>query len=485
MRFDDIVNGVLSFLRGRRPAYADFARSDFTMALIEAFAYVFDNLNFQLEIAKRESFLSTAQFEKSIVRIARQIGYRRRGAIPLTVVAQPSNFQNGSIGEVSYLKFSIGNYAFYNFLDKGDFYYALNQGNTELTIGTEDFHVFEVETGGKPADGFVYGIDVNGNLWTEMTEFSDFSVPVGERRYFVVDYYPNKIVLTFGSGSFVAKPPSGRFQLYYHTVSDVNLYDLRDSIGEDKIIKSVVSLPREVEDVENVRMNAVNSFFSLGRIISESDLIGYVKRKYPDYKIKTLKMIDYGKTSLGKVFADFENVVASYPEVQAEYEKFKRNIVWALNLYEFSPAIGLYAVKSDGKVLLSEEKQNLEKEINRIIPIGSRVFVISDDSYLIKVNLSYTLTSKFGFSDEIVNAGVVSAISDYFKSLGYGDKFILSDLVAYVYGAVSGVDDFSIINVSFETDGNYGVVRAGNVVIGYKPNDGYAFVLNNSIRVVV
>lgn len=75
--WDTIRSSVIDFLRKRFPRdWTDFTESNIGVALIEAVAYMFDNLSYAVDRSVNENFISTATQRESVARLAALVGYK-------------------------------------------------------------------------------------------------------------------------------------------------------------------------------------------------------------------------------------------------------------------------------------------------------------------------------------------------------------------------------------------------------------------------
>jgi len=78
--FDSIKEELTNYLKRYYPdVYSDFAEASVGMSLLEIHAYVGDMLNFHIEKTYNELFIDTAQKRESILKIAKNLGYKPRG----------------------------------------------------------------------------------------------------------------------------------------------------------------------------------------------------------------------------------------------------------------------------------------------------------------------------------------------------------------------------------------------------------------------
>lgn len=490
--YNEILEEVLRRVRSR---LGDVYVTDLTIVLAEIFAYIFDNLVYYVDMQYRESFLDSAQFEDSVVRIAKQLGYRRRGAKPLKVRLKDevvsSAGQPYEVGEIWVRNVSKDGINYFEF--NGDGWYVGSLESVDAEFQGNVFKTVTVYAGGV-ADGFVYMIDQSGNFWRELKGNLDFQITPDKRRYFLVDYYRDRIVLNFGAGNLIASPAGRSCTVYYFVAQDVDLSKVAKHINE------VISLYDGVESVDSIKANIVERFANVDRIVTIDDLFAYMKRNYPSYLVDVGKKIDLDRTSFGQQVKLFEHDLVNYiinlglnerqrdefmRLVLGRWNSFIESLAYVFNFYDYSPSLVLYVLKRTGEglgVLSYSEVLSLERDLDKRMPVGVKIFVLSDANRIVNVDLNCHLQEKYGYGFDFVKREVEKAIKTYFDGLGYGSKFVFGDLISYVYREVDGVDDFTIISFNYGNRGD--VVRrleSGGVVIGYELERGYVFSLKNLV----
>lgn len=71
----DFRQDIIDYIKERYPAWTDFLPSDLGMALVETAAGLTDYLAYYQNVTANESFLKTAQFRKSLFKLAKMFGY--------------------------------------------------------------------------------------------------------------------------------------------------------------------------------------------------------------------------------------------------------------------------------------------------------------------------------------------------------------------------------------------------------------------------
>jgi hypothetical protein len=90
-------NDLISRIKTRLPAWSGENPADFGLALVEAFAYMGDVVNYYVDRVANESYLPTATQRQSILNIARTYGYFPSGYRPSTVTLQFVNYDTEEI----------------------------------------------------------------------------------------------------------------------------------------------------------------------------------------------------------------------------------------------------------------------------------------------------------------------------------------------------------------------------------------------------
>ena len=74
----DFVADAKAYIKDRFPQWTDFLPQDLGVALVELFAGMTDYLTYYQNVTANECFLSTAQFRRSLFKLAKMIGYTPR-----------------------------------------------------------------------------------------------------------------------------------------------------------------------------------------------------------------------------------------------------------------------------------------------------------------------------------------------------------------------------------------------------------------------
>lgn len=89
--YDSIKNDLMNYVKVYYPdQYNDFSESSVGMMLLELNAYVGDVLSYHVDHSFNEMFMDTAQNRDSVVKLAKNLGYKPRGKSPSAVLLEVS-----------------------------------------------------------------------------------------------------------------------------------------------------------------------------------------------------------------------------------------------------------------------------------------------------------------------------------------------------------------------------------------------------------
>ena len=92
-----IRDNMIALIPSLLPEWTSTDASDFGITLIELFAYMGDMLNYYIDRAANEGFITTATQRASVLSIAQLLGYTPSAATPATVTLSYSNLTNADI----------------------------------------------------------------------------------------------------------------------------------------------------------------------------------------------------------------------------------------------------------------------------------------------------------------------------------------------------------------------------------------------------
>src|SRR6056300_606781 len=81
--FENLRRVIITYLRENYPEdFNDYIESSEYLALIDAIAFLGQNLSFRVDIASRENFIELAERKESVLRIAKMLSYNAKRHIP-------------------------------------------------------------------------------------------------------------------------------------------------------------------------------------------------------------------------------------------------------------------------------------------------------------------------------------------------------------------------------------------------------------------
>ncbi|CAB4152647.1 Baseplate protein J-like [uncultured Caudovirales phage] len=130
--YDSLRTELINVVKARVPQWTADDAADFTLALVESFAYMGDLTSYYIDRAANEATIKTATQKKSLLNFAETIGYKPSGPTPARVVL---TFKNNS--NTQYVDIPVGTQAV-GYLSQGLFteaYYETLQSVTQLAPG--------------------------------------------------------------------------------------------------------------------------------------------------------------------------------------------------------------------------------------------------------------------------------------------------------------------------------------------------------------
>lgn len=454
--FDSIKASLKQYLE-TRPELRDYNFEGSVLSVVlDTLAYNSHMNAFYLNMVGNENFLSTAVRRNSVVNNAKDLGYTPRTAIsakakldlkfspngtPANAIVIPKGFIFGSAsGSVVHIFNTIDDYvANYDSISGK---YVI----TGLPIyeGRRFTHTFQVSANrgidlvtdvtidGCPIPNI--GIDsttmkVFVNVPSEGSEFVQYTlydnslvIDGNSRTYFLRENENELTTVSFGDGVLGKKPPIGAFIRIEYVVSSgskangVKVFQAGQVIPgvtlEYLNVASVASGGTERESIESIKFNAVNSFESMGRGVTEDDYAFLAKKAYPSAKA----VIAWGgqkndPPENGKVFVSIQ------------------------------PAVGV--------AIAAEDKASVEEYLTRAGVVTVSPQIVDPDFVFVDTttNFTYSSTSSTRLGGELETA-IRTTISNYndvnlntFKSvLRYSN--LLSAIDGTDNGIVSNITSF-------------------------------------------
>lgn len=247
---------LLARVRNNIPAWTGTDPSDFGVAMVEAFAYMGDVVNYYIDRIANESFLPTATQRTSILNLARLYGYspigyqaascsftvRNSSASPVTLPAKTSLVTTVLINDASFdliwtteTSYTIAantttTVLAYNYQYINDELLATSNGQPEQLYRVDENQVVDGSIEVRVQDGDEY------DLWTEVAHIEDYGP--NDTVYTTTSDANNYVYVVFGDGVSGAVPPKD---------AEINVtYKLgggtQGNIG-DNVVADIYSIP--------------------------------------------------------------------------------------------------------------------------------------------------------------------------------------------------------------------------------------------------
>jgi hypothetical protein len=304
--YEAIRNDLIALIPNFAPKWTNRDPADFGMTMIELFSYIGDELNFYIDRALNESFLSTASQRNSVLQIAKILGYVPTGATAATVLLTFQNSTNSAItvpaktqvatstmnnGQRTQIVFETDTEvvvpAKANSINGSATVYA-TQGETILSdsIGTSDGSANQqFELGESPVINGSVSITISGVNYSQVPYLIDHQEydPV-----FIAETDADNVTyVTFGDGISGRIPPNGAeiFASYRvgggvagNVSANTIKYIISNQVTGLTVINQNVgqtsgaaSGGADPESTDSIRINAPQSIRALGRAVSLSD----------------------------------------------------------------------------------------------------------------------------------------------------------------------------------------------------------------------
>ena len=439
-------DALITRIKTRLPNWSGSNPADFGLALVEAFAYMGDVLNYYIDRVANESYLPTATQRSSILNIARSYGYTPAGYRAASLTLQLTNSSTDEIvlpaGTQFTATIAAGDSSF-------DLVYSISE---EVTIpaaadginGTETVTAYQYEQiADRPQNAPIGEADISGELLGVSTglpeqsyRLSENSVVDGSVQVWVqngevfekwqevphiIDYGPNDpvftlvtdandyVYVTFGDGVSGVIPPlntviKARYLVGGGVVGNIGtnlvneiIYSPGLSETELATVASVLDVTNitvgvggaSPEDNESIRQNAPKALTALNRAVSLTD-----------YASLAFQVQGVGKA---KAVADIWNSVTLYVAPQR-------------NVDSIDQFPGYFTNPDEGGVLLPEwaELQAKVKEflVNKT-QIGASVTVSPPTYVPVSVDIFYTKQAQY--TEQGIETAITQAIVDKFS----------------------------------------------------------------------
>lgn len=304
--YKNIKSSILNRMKVLVPEMTDHSESNLFVIIVSIFAGISEVLNYYIDNAARELYLSTARRYSSLIKITRLIDYRVRAKIAATtdikITAVDSNGNPVNL---------INNFTFNANLvvkDSSGIEFITTRkvtmwANTStVTVGAKQSKqvvnrslgttTTEERQSFKLADDYEHDslqITINGNTW-ELRQTLAFSGPLD--RHFIVEVNESKEAwVVFGDNVNGTIPPASQtvYATYYETKGKNGILD----VNTINTLVTVVNTPNQVpaitsfkvtnpisasggvneEDIERIRRHAPLSLRTLDRAVTKQDHI--------------------------------------------------------------------------------------------------------------------------------------------------------------------------------------------------------------------
>lgn len=466
--FDTIVLELKEYLRNRFTAdeFSNFVESEQGIMLIELIAYALSLLTFYLDRQASETFISTALLNSNIALIARQLGFKIRGAsaasgkVRVTLKSPLSSKLVLPIGtqlSAESLTFDLRETLVWDAGEVGPKDAVVLEGEVREEIFTSDGspnQVFslsiedELFLGNKQVEVFV-----NGIAWTEV-DFLTFE----KENIFEVDYINEEII--FGDGIAGNIPPIEseiliRYRVHHGVKGNVKIGAINStvlpvSVGEEAADLEVINIePITNGDngmiLEQVRLSAPFVFKTVGRAVSEEDY-NSIANSYVDpifgpigkAKALIVRNIDED-VFLNDWLAEVRDVLGTFREQQLRdyfnlvlHGGCKANIV-QLHVVARDPVTRKYVQASSGLL------KGLRERLDKIKESTVRIQFIDGSKHLYEVDVNIDIKVLDKYDRLAVRDRVKTNVEDFLLDKGFGEAVRISDLYDIVE-SVEGID---------------------------------------------
>lgn len=291
-----IRDDMLGLIPNFAPQWTSRDASDFGIVMIEMFAYMGDILNYYIDRAANESFLSTATQRETVLNIARLLNYTPN---PSTAAEFSLTFANTSTSAAVTIKNgavfgtdpdATGNQIFFEYVGS-DF----STGTSPTTVTATVKHGVSTSVAyvsdGSPDQTFaiqppVIPATISAVVGSVTYDKVDNLIDYGPADTKFSTYYDGNdvVYVRFGDGQFGKIPPSGPITISYRAgggvvgnVGATTITNFISNMGTNYAGVSVVNpstagvLGTDVETTESIRVNAASSLRTMNRAVSLSD----------------------------------------------------------------------------------------------------------------------------------------------------------------------------------------------------------------------
>jgi hypothetical protein len=407
--FSAIKARIETELQALFPDWTDYNRASFGVVLIEAFAFMGDNVGFYLDQMAAETRWGTAILRRSIIELAKLIAYELDGA---TAATATETFTLSS-GLASGVSVTIPTGTFVSTLDRinpirmqllADLVISNPDVTGDVTVEHSESHLDSYTATGEADQEFALSqtpfldaseiVVIGGDVWTEVDFFLDYG-PADKVFTLVVDEN-DRASIKVGDGNNGAIPAPGaavtvtyktgggeRGNVEANTLTKLEGGPFFDSAGNPVTLSvnnaAAASGGADRETVEQARIRAPRSLRALNRTVARTD--------YSDRAIQI--------QGVGRALALSSNEDPTVPE----------------------GVVRLYIVPPDSGVASAPFLASIKSEIetNYPIPIGVALFVLSAIYNSIDVDATVYLSADTTEAEAVT--AILAALRDFFAAV--------------------------------------------------------------------
>jgi len=298
--YESIKNDLLALIPNFAPAWTSRDSSDFGIVLLELFSYLGDLLNYQIDRAANESFITTATQRDSVLKLAALLGYTpneispARGTVTFTnkdastpSIPKGTKVYSGGNNPVTFVTDSLITLASGVGATTS---VTVTQGIpvTSEPIGTSDGTANQkfvlANTGVMPGSvsSNLISVSVNGVLYSRVSNVTILDYGSTDLIYYVTTDGDGYTYIVFGDGTS-GIIPAGQVTVSYIyseasgtsgniSAGSINSFDTTGLTINATITNAAgFSGGTDVETTDSIRLNAPKSLRTLNRAVSLSD----------------------------------------------------------------------------------------------------------------------------------------------------------------------------------------------------------------------
>jgi hypothetical protein len=427
------------------PEWTDRDPSDFGMLFVDLWSYMGDIMNYYIDRAGRESFITTATQRESLIAYANMFGYKpsgRRSSEAVVFIANSSsasaNIYTVNVGD----KFSaVSNNTAYNFYASNEA--IISPGQTaEITVteGTRviDETVVSSATGlpnqvytlaNSDADAATISVTVTeegvAGTWVMYENIQD--IPQNSRGFSVALSSSGKVQLSFGNRINGYIPPAGStIKTSYTRSSGVN-----GNIGSN-LIKTIVSTAPSYITISSSSIASGGTNGETAETL-KSNIISYIRTQD-----RAVTLQDY--EDLARSVSGVYKAVTTYTPGSGSASGGASVILYGLPYVSDFLTTTSHSITVPTDLKTSIVNQVIPRSMLGVTPIAASTITLN------RLNISASVYVSDGFVNSAVAASVYNAIDGLlsFDATDFGKQIRKSD----VYKAVMALDGVDYIEIS-------------------------------------